>query len=514
MNLRTDPRIAISDDEGTWTYADLHARARRIAAALLSASGPDGERKDSRAGLAGERVAIFVSPGGHFVASFFGVLMAGGVVTVLSPLHPSREMLYFCEDAEVRTILVSPDLRPRLEQAAEGRRVLSTDEAVFSEGPMLDEGPSQAPDAPALQLYTSGTTGKPKGAVLTHGNLETQQRLLAEAWEFTERDTLLHALPLHHMHGLAIALLTALGAGATVRMLPGFDAKRIWSELPRATVLMAVPTMYTRLFNAFDEAAPDLRAEWQRGARGLRLATSGSAALPATLAERWQIIAGAIPVERFGMTEIGVGTTNPVHGARKPAHVGLPLPTVRTRIVDDQGQDAEVGELWIAGPSVFSGYYKRPDATRDAFVPDATGERWFRTGDTVTRDADGYFKILGRTSVDILKSGGYKLSALEIEEALREHPAIREVAVVGVPDENWGDRVVACVVAHEGRAGECATELVRTFAKQSLAPYKVPKQVVLMTELPRNAMGKVQKPELTKQLLAEETKGSAERKGE
>ncbi|WP_394848362.1 acyl-CoA synthetase [Pendulispora brunnea] len=510
MNLRSDARIAIADDEGTWTYADLHARAGRIAAALLSGAGGAGAGKDS---LAGERVAIFVSPGGHFVASFFGVLMAGGVVTVLSPLHPAREMAYFCEDAEVRTILVSPDLRPRLEQAAEGRRVLSTHDPVFSDGPQLERPPILGPDTPALQLYTSGTTGKPKGAVLTHGNLETQQRLLAEAWEFTERDTLLHALPLHHMHGLAIALLTALGAGAAVRMLPGFDAKRIWNELPNATVLMAVPTMYTRLFNAFDEAAPEVRAEWQRGARGLRLATSGSAALPATLAERWQVIAGAIPVERFGMTEIGVGTTNPVRGPRKPAHVGLPLPTVRTRIVDDQGRDAEVGELWIAGPSVFSGYYKRAEATRDAFVTDATGERWFRTGDTVTRDADGYFKILGRTSVDILKSGGYKLSALEIEEALREHPAIREVAVVGVPDENWGDRVVACVVAHEGRTDECATELVRTFAKQSLAPYKVPKQVVLFPELPRNAMGKVQKPELTKLLLANEQRG-AERKGE
>jgi len=513
MNLRTNARIAIEDDEGSWTYADLHARARRIAAALLSSDGAGA------ASLAGERVAIFVSPGGHFVASFFGVLMAGGVVTVLSPLHPAPEMLYFCEDAEVRTILVSPDLQPRLGQVAEGRRVLSTDDAAFSDGPGLDRTVDAAPDAPALQLYTSGTTGKPKGAVLTHGNLETQQKLLGEAWGFSERDTLLHALPLHHMHGLAIALLTALGAGATVRMLPAFDARRIWGELPRATVFMAVPTMYTRLFNAFDEAAPELRAEWQRGARALRLATSGSAALPATLAERWQAIAGVIPVERFGMTEIGVGTTNPVGGPRKPAHVGLPLPTVGTRIVDgtldSQGRDAEVGELWISGPSVFAGYYKRPDATRDAFVTDATGERWFRTGDTVTRDADGYFKILGRTSVDILKSGGYKLSALEIEEALREHPAIREVAVVGVPDENWGDRVVACVVAHDGRSGECSTDLVRTFAKQSLAPYKVPKQVALFSELPRNAMGKVQKPELTKRLLlAEGNEGGAERKGE
>jgi len=206
------------------------------------------------------------------------------------------------------------------------------------------------------------------------------------------------------------------------------------------------------------------------------------------------------------MTEVGVGMTNPVRGARKPAHVGLPLPTVRTRIVDESGHDAESGELWIAGPSVFSGYYQRPEASRDAFVQGADGLPWFRTGDTVTRDADGYFKILGRTSVDILKSGGYKLSALEIEEALREHPAIREVAVVGVPDEDWGDRVVACIVAHPGRADDCTTDAVRAFAKQNLAPYKVPKQVTLFDELPRNAMGKVQKPRLTEWLVAQQTR--------
>jgi len=287
-------------------------------------------------------------------------------------------------------------------------------------------------------------------------------------------------------------------------MLPAFNAPRIWNELPRATVLMAVPTMYTRLLAAFDDAAPNVRANWERGARSLRLATSGSAALPVTLAERWQAIAGIVPVERFGMSEIGVGMTNPVHGPRKPGHVGLPLPTVRTRIVDDHANDAESGELWISGPSVFAGYFDRPDATRDAFVPTTDGSApWFRTGDTVTRDPDGYFKILGRTSVDILKSGGYKLSALEIEEALREHPAIREVAVVGIPDEDWGDRVIACIVPHEGRSSECAAEAIRTFAKQNLAPYKVPKQVALLDELPRNAMGKVQKPQLSKWLIDE-----------
>jgi malonyl-CoA/methylmalonyl-CoA synthetase len=208
-------------------------------------------------------------------------------------------------------------------------------------------------------------------------------------------------------------------------------------------------------------------------------------------------LTGAYPLERFGMTEIGVGASNPLEReARRPGTVGRELPTVKTRIVDD--------ELWVAGPSVFTGYHGRPEATRDAFVVEAS-ERWFKTGDTVSRDGDGYLRILGRTSVDILKSGGYKLSALEIEEVLREHPAIAEVAVVGVPDRSdaaWGERVVACVVARPGLEAQCAEDGIRGWARERIAPYKVPKQVVVMPELPRNAIGKVVKPELTRLLAA------------
>jgi malonyl-CoA/methylmalonyl-CoA synthetase len=215
--------------------------------------------------------------------------------------------------------------------------------------------------------------------------------------------------------------------------------------------------------------------------------------LPVTLGERWREISGTYPLERFGMTEIGVGMTNPLRGERRPGAVGMPLPSVETRIEND--------ELWIKGPSVFAGYWKREDATRDAFR-----DGWFKTGDTVARDDTGYFKILGRTSVDILKSGGYKLSALEIEEVLREHGGVAEVAVVGLPDPAWGERVVACVVARAGH--EVSEESLRAFAKERLAPYKVPKTVLTMGELPRNSVGKVVKPELLRlvaQLVRTET---------
>jgi malonyl-CoA/methylmalonyl-CoA synthetase len=487
--LAREGHTAIVDDEGIHGYAALEERSRRVAAALLQGRGS----------LDGSRVAFLVSPGAAWVETFFGILRAGGCAVVLSPLHPPAETSYFCDDAEVTTLVASSDLAARLTDVARSRRLVSTDElrAHPAAASLSEIGATDA----ALQLYTSGTTGKPKGAILTHENLAVQQEVVARAWGHTPSDVLVHALPLHHLHGLGIALLNLLGSGASARLLPQFDAVRIWESLADATLFMGVPTMYMTLFAAFDAADELTRARWSENARHLRLATSGSAALPVTLGERWRAISGAYPLERFGMTEVGVGMSNPAAGPRKPGMVGLPLETVDTRVVDDGGKDAASGELWIRGPSVFAGYWKREEATAAAFVEGGAGERrWFKTGDTVTRDADGYFKILGRTSVDILKSGGYKLSALEIEEVLREHASVAEVAVVGMPDETWGERVVACVVARAGHT--CDAAVIRAFAKERLAAYKVPKDVITMTELPRNAVGKVVKPELVKKLRA------------
>lgn len=435
------------------------------------------------------------------------MLLAGGCVVVLSPLHPAPETRYFCEDAEVRTVLVSAEYAALAAPLADRWNVsplepmLSASEEI---GAVTAAALASSDDAPALQLYTSGTTGKPKGAVITHANLAIQQRLVGEAWGFSRADTLLHSLPLHHMHGLAIALLTALGAGATTR-LTTFDARAIWDAMKDATVFMGVPAMYHRLFAAFDAATEEERTRWSASARALRLATSGSAALPVTLAERWRAITGTIPLERFGMTEIGVGISNVLDGERYPGCVGFPLPTVETRIVGDDGNEAETGELWIRGPSVFACYHLRDEATRQAFATDpGGGPSWFKTGDTVTREASiasRPFKILGRTSVDILKSGGYKLSALEIEEVLRGHPAVGEVAVIGVPDEAWGERVVACVV-RRAEADLCDAATLRSFAKEHLASYKVPKDVLFLPELPKNALGKVVKPDLAAKVRA------------
>ena len=477
-----DDRPAFHDSRGTTTWRDAVASADRIAAALL----------EGRRSLDGERVGLLVSPGASFAACFFGVQRAGGVVIVLSPLHPAPETRYFCEDARVRTVVVSPELADRVSFLAPERRVVLVEALASAHGSRAAVPADPRDEDPALQLYTSGTTGKPKGAVITHGNLAVQQALLGEAWGWRADDVLLHALPLHHMHGLAIALLSAIGAGAATRFLPAFEARATWEAMGDASVLMAVPTIHAKLFAAFDAADDAARARWGEHGRALRLVTSGSAALPVTIGERWRALTGAYPLERFGMTEIGVGTSNPLApDGRRPGTVGLPLRSVETRIVDD--------ELWIAGPSVFAGYHEREQANREAFVVE-DGRRWFKTGDTVGRDADGYVRILGRTSVDILKSGGYKLSALEIEEVLREHAGVAEVAVVGMPDATWGERVVACVVPREGREDDCGEEALRGFALERLAPYKAPRQVVLMKELPRNAVGKVMKPELVKRL--------------
>ena len=491
-------RPAIEDDHGVRTFSALYEGALRAREILCprNTTGPTS--------LAGRRVVILLSPGAAWIEAFAGVLLAGGVAVPLSPLYPAAELGWFAADADADTVIVGEEHDDRAGLLREGRRLLRPADLLASSSSVSAEPAEVDAGDTALLLYTSGTTGKPKGAMITHENVFVQASLLHAAWGYREDDRLLHALPLHHLHGLGISLLTSLLAGACSRMLPRFDARRVWEELARGgvSVWMAVPTMYQKLIEAFDAADEATQARWSAGARALRLATSGSAALPVTLAARWKEIAGAVPLERFGMTEIGVGMSNPLDvGGRRPGSVGPALPTVEARIVDDAGQDLErgPGELLIRGPSVFTGYFRREEATRSAFT-----EGWFKTGDVAERGPDGYVRLLGRTSVDILKSGGYKLSALEIEEVLREHAAVAEVAVIGLPDDTWGDRVVAVVVAAPGRAAECAPDVLRAWAKERLATYKVPREVIVARALPRNALGKVVKPELIRAVASGE----------
>jgi malonyl-CoA/methylmalonyl-CoA synthetase len=371
--------------------------------------------------------------------------------------------------------------------------------------------PEEAERAIALILYTSGTTGKPKGVLLSHGNVFECVRTLHEAWQVSPRDRLLHALPLHHVHGISVALLWAFLGGAHTEMLPRYEPERVLAAAGRSSVIMGVPTQHARLvewFDALPEGAD--RERYREHLRRQRLITSGSAALPEKLGRRLEALCGQYPLERYGMTEVGIVLGNPLDAERLPGSVGRALPRCHIRLVDEAGRDVgdgaargQPGEIWIAAPSVFQGYDRDAAATSASFT-----DGFFRSGDTARWTPEGYVKILGRTSVDIIKSGGYKLSALELEEHLREHPWVHEVAVVGVPDEAWGERVVAAIVPSAALSGmrpgvgdEPASEALRAWLKERIAGYKVPKQVLFRAALPRNAMGKVQKPALLAELV-------------
>jgi malonyl-CoA/methylmalonyl-CoA synthetase len=339
-------------------------------------------------------------------------------------------------------------------------------------------------------LYTSGTTSRPKGVVTTHRNLEAQMSALADAWGWTSGDRILHVLPLNHVHGIVNVLGCAMWAGGVCEFLSPFEPNAVWNRMAVGglTLFMAVPTVYARLLAAWEEADDAHRARWSEAASGLRLMVSGSAALPVPLLRRWQAATGHVLLERYGMTEIGMALSNPLEGERRPGSVGLPLPGVDVRLVDENGVEAAAGapgEIEVRGESVFREYWRRPDATREAFR-----DGWFRTGDVAVLD-DGSYRILGRLSVDIIKTGGYKVSALEIEEVLRRHPDVRDCAVVGIADDEWGERVVAAIVS--ASEGGVSLEAVRDWARPLLAKYKLPTRVCLVDELPRNAMGKVVK---------------------
>jgi malonyl-CoA/methylmalonyl-CoA synthetase len=484
LNAQGADAVAVIDPDGARTTYGALGRRSTVAAWAFNAHGVGP----------GRTVAFLVESGALYVETLVAIWRAGGIAVPLSPLHAVPELAHVVQDAAPLVVVASAALAPRLAglpSPATGQQALLA-ETLASSPAGSGELPLPPADADALMLYTSGTTGRPKGVRLSHAALAATVTSLEAAWRWRRDDRLLHVLPLHHTHGLIVALLGALWAGAETRFLP-FDAAAVWSALADATVFMAVPTIYAKLLQAHDAAAPELRAGWATAARGPRLFTSGSAALPAAMLARFREVTGQTILERYGMTEIGMALSNPYDGPRVAGAVGRELPGVSVDIVDDEGRPApagEPGELRVRTPQMFSAYHGDPAATAASF--DDRGR--FRTGDTGVRDGEGVIRLLGRTSTDIIKSGGYKLSALEIEAALLEHPAVAEVAVTGVPDETWGERVTAWVVAR-GQTPPSLADL-QAFARERLAPYKLPRALELLPELPRNAMGKVQKQRL------------------
>ena len=483
-------RTAVLDPDGAHSFVDILDHGRSVATALL------GGRTD----LEGERVAVVCRPGRDFCAAMLGVWLAGGMAVPLHPAHPLAELTHPVTDAGVTAVVCSSVHRPLADDlaavatAAVGR-VLDLGDPGSGPAPTVAELPDIDPERPALMVYTSGTTGAPKGAVHTHRSVLAQVTSMAEAWEWTDSDRVLLVLPLHHVHGIVNVTLTALWSGALCEAQPGFEPLATWDRLAseELTLFMAVPTVYARLVAAWEAADEEARARWSAGAARLRLMVSGSAALPVETLDRWERITGQRLLERYGMTELGMVLGNRLD-QRVPGHVGWPFPGVEVRVVDDAGvavATGEPGELQVRGPQTFAGYWNRPEATADSFV-----DGWFRTGDVAVLDLEGY-RLLGRASVDILKTGGEKVSALEIEEVFRTHPAIDDCAVVGVPDPEWGDRISIAVVAEPGATVPSIDEL-RAWGKERLAPAKVPSRLLVLDELPRNALGKVTKPAVTK----------------
>jgi malonyl-CoA/methylmalonyl-CoA synthetase len=475
-------RVAIGDDDGTYTYRDLLSGSERGAARLLR-----GE-----ADLDEARIAFMIEPSYEYIRPQWSIWRAGGVAVPLSLTHPAPELEYVLDTTTPTLAIASPKYADLLRPLAETRGIefLLVDEVDATPVPLPEVGS----DRRAMILFTSGTTGRPKGVVTTHANIEAQINSLVEAWEWDEHDRILLTLPLHHIHGIVNVIGCALWSGARCDLLPGFDAARVIDRLADGdlTLYMAVPTIYHRLIEHLDQASDKEKAQLKQGTTGLRLMVSGSAALPIPVLERWRELAGHTLLERYGMTEIGMGLSNPYQGERIPGAVGTPLPGVEVRLVDEGDRvvpDGEPGEIQVRGPTVFLEYWERPEDTAAAFTSDG----WFRTGDTAVIEA-GRYRILGRSSVDILKSGGEKISALEVEDVLLRHEAISEAAVVGIDDPEWGQRVVAVIVTkHPIDAAE-----LRQWTRGILAPHKVPKDFYVTDAIPRNALGKTMKPEVVR----------------
>ncbi len=480
--------VAFQTDSQTWTYDFLLERSELLARALLQ----------EQADLQEARVALLVPAGAEYVAAQWGIWRAGGIMLPLCLSATLPEWEYALTDAKVSIVIASLPLADKLRDLTErlGIRLLIPEQVagVDSTEVYLHALPEIDPDRRAMILYTSGTTSRPKGVVTTHENIRAQIESLVEAWEWQATDRIPLFLPLHHIHGIINVTCCALWSGALIEPFSRFDLPAILRRVQADayTLFMAVPTIYVKLIEALHALPP---TEFQASLTGfsrLRLMVSGSAALPASVHDEWYELTGQKLLERYGMTEIGMALSNPYHGDRRPGMVGIPLPGVEVRLLSEAGEliteEAQPGEIQVRGPGVFREYWNRPEITAESFC-----EGWFRTGDVAQRE-DGYYRILGRQSVDIIKSGGYKLSALEIEAVLLEHPAIRECAVVGVADETWGEAVAAAAVLHPDHSLDLPT--LRDWCRHRLSVYKIPKQLNTIPTLPRNAMGKVTKPAL------------------
>ena len=419
---------------------------------------------------AGDRVAIYAANSLEWVKAYLGVLRAGASAVMMNPDYHSAEAEHILRDSD--PLLAIADAPRAVIVNKLGVQVIALAQLPRGDAPPM---PRLSPESPAAILYTSGTTGRPKGAVLDHGNFLAQGRGALKVWRWTARDVLVHALPLFHLHGLGMGLHGTLLSGGSAILVP-FTPENVVQQLTHGgTMFFGVPSMYQRLCDWLDEHPTDLSH--------VRVFVCGSAPLPPALFERCERLLGQPPIERYGITEGGIVVTNPYDGPRQPGRVGYPFPGVEVRL-------GELDEVLLKGGQVFQGYWRNPNATKEAFTPDG----FFKTGDVGEIAEDRMLAIRGRIK-ELIITGGFNVYPREVELVLEAHPAVQEVAVAGLPSDKWGEQVTAFVVP-SGSAPVIESELI-AFAQERLASYKCPKRVITIDKLPRNAMGKVQRSVLT-----------------
>lgn len=476
--------IAVKYSSQSYSYNQLLTVSENLAQVILA----------NKTDINEARVAMMVNPGFDYIAVQWAIWRAGGVAVPLCLTYPLPSLQYTIEDSESSIVIVSEAYAPLLNAMCEGKKI-----GLLVVGKEIPESIKNLPDISsernAMILYTSGTTNKPKGVVITHQNLEAQITSLINAWEWKSTDHTLCVLPLHHVHGIVNVICCAMWAGATCEFIDGFSADEIFAlfEKGELNLFMAVPTIYFKLIAYWETITEAEQNKFTDSMKNFRLMVCGSAALPVTIMEKWKQISGHILLERYGMTEMGMAISNPYVGERRPGYVGIPLPGVKVQLVNEKFETVQPGvpgEILVKGENVFHQYWNNPVATKESFTMDG----WFKTGDVAIED-DGYYRIMGRNSVDIIKSGGYKISALEIEEVLRTHNEISDCAVVGIPDEEWGELIVAALVTRETNFD---TATLHEWLRERIASYKTPRKYLLLKELPRNAMGKVTKNDVKK----------------
>jgi malonyl-CoA/methylmalonyl-CoA synthetase len=476
-------KVALVEGDKSHTYSEVNQRINRFASGIL------GDKED----LQEERVAFFLPASLDYVTTMHGVWRAGGITVPLNVASAVPELEHYLSCASVTRMVSTGKYLESLRGLCEsmGITLVAVEDVLADE---IGSLPDIDPNRRGMMLFTSGTTNKPKGVVSTHKTIRAQITTLIEAWSWTEEDVIPLFLPLHHIHGIINILSCGLWAGATVHLFVKFDAAKIMQQVVAGTynVFMAVPTIYVKLIQYFETIDQTEVQKICDGFSPMRLNISGSAACPVKLFNQWKELTGQVLLERYGMTEIGMGLSNPYDGERRAGAVGKPLPGVEAALFDEDHkiitEEDTPGEIRIKGDNVFLEYWDNPTATEESFH-----DGWFCTGDIAVVE-NGYYRIMGRSSIDIIKSGGYKLSGLEIEGTLLLHEDVLEVAVIGVEDETWGESVMAFIALRDGASMEYAD--LKAWCDGKMSSYKIPKAISIIDELPRNAMGKVTKSKL------------------